>query len=74
MPMPTGAAQINPAERIWKYMREEYTQCRMFEDLDDLEKLLCKAALELGQSPEIIRSLCARPETPRNEHSVMLSV
>ena len=63
LPMPTAAAQINPAERIWKYMREEYTQCRVFEDLDELEEILCQATLELGESPEIIHSLCAKPET-----------
>lgn len=60
--MPTGAAQINPAERVWKYVRDQYTRCYVFKDAKEQEKVLRKAILELEDSPGIIQSRCEKPE------------
>lgn len=59
--MPTAAAQINPAERIWLYMRDHHTRCRVVKGLDDLEDTLVAAINELIGSPETVRSVCAMP-------------
>lgn len=67
--MPTAAAQINPTERVWLYMRDHHTRCRVLKGLDDLEETLVAAITELLDSPETVRSVCAKPQEARSKHA-----
>jgi transposase len=57
--MPTGAAQINPIERLWLYIRDHWTRCRIWKDVDELEEVLCALLLVLMQSPQLVSSVCS---------------
>lgn len=59
IPMPTGAAQINPVERLWLYVRDHYTRCRVVTGLKDLADVLSKGLNEIADSPETVKSVCA---------------
>lgn len=56
--MPTGAATINPAERIWDHIRKNFTRCKIFQSLADLEDTLTKAVLHLLNTPKEVISVC----------------
>ncbi len=57
--LPVGAAQINPIERLWLYIREHWTRSRVWKDVDELENVLCSVLLGLMLSLELVRSVCS---------------
>ena len=56
--LPTAAAQINPIERLWLYIRSSFTNCKTFKSLENLEETLVRSLQILKQMPEKLMSIC----------------
>ena len=58
--LPPYSPELNPAERLFKELRDELSNL-VFDDLDDLERTLTKALRPYWQHPECLISLTAYP-------------
>ena len=56
--LPTAAAQINPIERLWLYIRKYFTNGKVHKSLDCLESTLSQALQHLHKMPEKLMSIC----------------
>lgn len=56
--MPTGAAQINPIEQLWLYIRDHHTRNVEWSSYEDLEEELIRAFHKLWNEPAILQSVC----------------
>jgi hypothetical protein len=55
--LPPYSPELNPAEHIWRYMRENDFGNDHFDSLDNVEERLCVSLLRLSQQPDLVKSL-----------------
>jgi hypothetical protein len=59
LPLPPYSPELNPAEHIWDYIREQkHFNNYSFNSLDEVDKQLGIALKELHDEKEILKSLC----------------
>ena len=57
LPLPPYSPQLNPIERLWKYLKETYLNHRLDHHLDEIIETGCFAWQAL--TDELIQSLCS---------------
>jgi DDE superfamily endonuclease len=60
LPLPPRSPELNPAENIWRRMRENWLSNRVFEDYDDILAHCCDAWNKLVAQPTRIASIGCR--------------
>ena len=60
MPLPACAPELNPAENVWQYMRDNWLSNRVFADHDDIVAHRCDAWNKLLAQPARITSIGMR--------------
>lgn len=58
--LPSRSPELNPAENIWQYMRQNLLSNLVFEDYDDILEVGCRAWNSLIDQPETITSIGMR--------------
>ena len=61
LPQPHYSPELNPAEHVWKHLREKATPNEAFKSLDQLQEALCSHLRELENAPEKLRSMTDFP-------------
>ena len=59
--LPPYSPELNPAEHIWEYLRENEMRNRIFNDLDEVMDAVETSLYHLYQKPETLRSMAAFP-------------
>ena len=59
--LPPYSPSLNPAERVWLYLRERYLSLRLFDDLDDIIDRSCEAWNRLLTEPGCLATLTDYP-------------
>jgi transposase len=59
VPLPAYSPELNPVERIWLYLREEFLTHCVFNSMDEIITACCEAWNSL--TAERLRSLCNYP-------------
>jgi transposase len=54
--LPPYCPELNPVERLWRYIKDNVIKNKVFETLLELEKAVCKFVKDL--SVDIVRSIC----------------
>lgn len=60
LPLPPKAPELNPAENVWQFMRENWLSNRIFQSYDDILDHCCDAWNKLIDQPWCIMSLGLR--------------
>lgn len=60
LPLPPRAAELNPAENIWQFMRENWLSNRIFKSYEDIVAHCCAAWNKLVDQPWTIMSIGLR--------------
>ena len=60
LPLPPRAPELNPAENIWQFMRENWLSNRVFKSYDEIVDLACEAWNKLIDQPWTIMSIGLR--------------
>jgi hypothetical protein len=60
LPLPPYSPELNPAENIWQFLRQNYLSNRVFESYDAIVDACCSAWNNFVAMPERIRSLTTR--------------
>lgn len=58
--IPPKSPELNPAENIWQYMRQNWLSNRVFDDYDAIIEAGCKAWNRLITMPDVIESIATR--------------
>ena len=58
--LPSRSPELNPAENIWQYLRQNYLSNTVFEDYDAILEAGCNAWNKLIDQPETIMSIGMR--------------
>ena len=58
--LPSRAPELNPAENIWQYLRDNWLSNRVFEDYEDILDAATDAWNRLVKQPDTIRSIGSR--------------
>jgi transposase len=61
VPLPPYSPQLNPAEHVWEYIRENHTRNQVFDDLDQAMDTVETSLHRLHEMPEMLRSMTAFP-------------
>lgn len=61
VPLPPYSPELNPAEHVWEYIRENDIRNQVLPDLDRVMDLVETSLRRLHESPEILRSMVAFP-------------
>jgi hypothetical protein len=61
IPQPAYSPELNPAEHLWEDLREKAMPNVAFKSLDEVEEALCKRLVDLGENPELVRSMTNFP-------------
>ena len=56
--LPPYSPQLNPIERVWKFLRKKATHNVYFPTLEELVDVVSREAIELSKPNEELRSLC----------------
>ena len=59
--LPPYSPELNPAEHLWEYLRENGMANRAFATLDEVDEALCRGLNTLAGDPERLRSLTNFP-------------
>lgn len=59
--LPPYSPQLNPAERVWLYLRERFLSLCLFETTEDIVDVCCKAWNAFASNPDQVRSLTFYP-------------
>lgn len=59
VPWPPYSPELNPVERLWRYLRERHLSHRCVDDYDHIVDVCCRGWNQL--TPERVRSLCSYP-------------
>jgi len=59
--LPPYSPELNPAEHVWEYVRENDMRNRIFDDLDQVMETVSLSLHRLHQQPETLRSMIAFP-------------
>ena len=60
LPLPAKAPELNPAENVWQFMRENWLSNRIFQSYEDILEHCCDAWNKLIDRPWCIMSLGLR--------------
>ena len=60
MPLPPRSPELNPAENIWQFMRQNWLSNRVFQSYDDILEHCCFAWNQLTNQPWKIMSIGTR--------------
>ncbi len=60
MPLPPRFPELNPAENIWQFMRQNWLSNRVFQSYDDIIEHCCLAWNQLTSQSWKIMSIGAR--------------
>ena len=60
MPLPAKCPELNPAENVWQFMRENWLSNRIFKSFDDILDHCCEAWNKLIDQPWRITSIGVR--------------
>ncbi len=60
MPLPPRAPELNPVEKVWQFMRDNWLSNRVFKSYDDILDHCCQAWNNLVSQPERITSIGTR--------------
>jgi transposase len=63
--LPPYSPELNPIELVWLYLKNHYLSNRIYSDLDALYQAATDAWNETTSKPELIRSLCNRSWTQK---------
>src|SRR5512143_867996 len=63
--LPSYSPELNPVERLWLYLKENWLSARLFDSLDAIIEACCHAWNRLLAQTGQIRSLCAYPWLPQ---------
>jgi transposase len=61
LPLPPYLPELNPAEHVWEYIRENDIRNQVFDDLDEVMDTVETSLRHLHESPEVLRSMTAFP-------------
>lgn len=61
VPLPPYSPELNPAEHVWEYIRENDIRNQVFPDLDSVMDVVESSLRRLHQSPDILQSMVAFP-------------
>jgi hypothetical protein len=61
LPLPPYSPELNPAEHVWEYIRENDIRNQVFDDLDEVMDTVETSLRHLHESPEVLRSMTAFP-------------
>jgi len=61
--IPSKSPELNPAENVWQYMRQNWLSNRVFEDYDAVISAGCEAWNKLVDMSETIKSIATRSWT-----------
>lgn len=56
--MPAYSPELNPIERLWKWIRENLLHNRFFDSLEELEQTLCQFLQDVSTLKQTILSVC----------------
>ena len=59
--LPPYSPELNPAEHVWEYIRENNIRNQVFEDLDTVMNTVETSLRHLHEAPEGLRSMTAFP-------------
>jgi len=59
--LPPYSPELNPAEHVWEYIRENDMRNRVCDDLDEVINIVTASLHRLHQEPETLRSMIAFP-------------
>jgi hypothetical protein len=59
--LPPYSPELNPAEHVWEYIRENDLRNQLLPDLDRVMDLVESSLRRLHESPELLRSMVAFP-------------
>lgn len=59
--LPPYSPELNPAEHVWEYIRENDMRNRIFNDLDEVVDTVATSLHRLHETPETLRSMIAFP-------------
>jgi transposase len=57
LPLPAKAPELNPAENIWQFMRDNWLSNRIFESYDQIVAICCEAWTKLREQPWRVMSI-----------------
>jgi DDE superfamily endonuclease len=57
--LPSYSPELNPIERLWLYLKENWLSARLFDSLDDIIDACCDAWNQLIDQTGRIRSICS---------------
>ena len=61
LPLPPYSPELNPAEHVWEYIRENDMRNRIFNDLDQVVDTVAASLHRLHETPVTLRSMIAFP-------------
>jgi DDE superfamily endonuclease len=64
VPLPSYSPELNPAERVWLYLKERFLSHRLLDDYDAIVKAACDAWNRLAAETGRIKTLCSYPWIP----------
>lgn len=56
--LPPKSPELNPAELLWREMRQKYLGNRVFPDIDNLCNAVSEAWINVTKNPQSLKSLC----------------
>jgi transposase len=59
--LPARSPELNPAERVWLYLKERYLSHRLLDDYDAVVEATCEAWRRLVNEPGRLTSLTSYP-------------
>jgi hypothetical protein len=61
VPLPPYSPELNPAEHVWEYIRENDIRNQVFSDLDKVMDAVEVSLHRLHETPDVLRSMTAFP-------------
>jgi transposase len=65
VPLPLYTPELNPAERVWLYLKERFLSHRLLDGYDAIADAACKAWNRLTAETGRIKTLCSYPWLPK---------